>query len=130
MPAHFRETIPVLVVERIEPSRAFFCDRLGFAEVTNSATDATVDFALVRRNAVTIMLRTQATALAEGGESADSGPYQATVYVIVDQVEMLIPEIADADVVTPLRKTARGMHEIGVREPGGNIIVFASPLSG
>jgi hypothetical protein len=36
---------------------------------------------------------------------------------------------ADADVVLPLRRTPYGMHEIGVREPGGNIVVFASRLA-
>jgi hypothetical protein len=49
--------------------------------------------------------------------------------VTVSQVELIVPQIADAEVIVPLRKTFYGMHEITVREPGGHAITFASRLA-
>jgi hypothetical protein len=34
------------------------------------------------------------------------------------------------EVVSPRRTTFYGMHEIAVREPGGNVVVFAQPAEG
>jgi hypothetical protein len=31
-------------------------------------------------------------------------------------------------VIVPRRKTFYGMDEIGVREPGGNAVIFAQPV--
>ena len=51
-----------------------------------------------------------------------------SLYIEIDDIEAIVPVIADLDVVVPLRKTWYGMHEMSVREPGGNIIGFASKL--
>jgi len=63
------------------------------------------------------------------GETEIPGPFRAPVYIMVDNVESVVPSVADADIVLPLRKTTYDFHEIGVREPGGNIVIFASRLA-
>ncbi|MBV9440743.1 MAG: hypothetical protein JOZ24_12185, partial [Candidatus Eremiobacteraeota bacterium] len=50
------------------------------------------------------------------------------LFVKVSNVELVVPEIADADIIVPLRRTFYGMHEITVREPGGHAVTFASEL--
>jgi uncharacterized glyoxalase superfamily protein PhnB len=50
------------------------------------------------------------------------------LYVTVSNVDLVVPAVADADVIVPLRKTFYGMHEITVREPGGHALTFASEL--
>jgi hypothetical protein len=129
MPVHFATVTPVLIVDHVEPTRSFFCDRLGFAILTAVEHDGRLGFLMVQRGDAMIMVQSDASLRADAGESYVPGPYKASIYVTVDDVEALVPEVADADVVLPLRKTFYGMHEIGVREPGGNIIVFASRLA-
>lgn len=129
MAVHFRALTPVLIVGAVEPTRAFFVDRLGFAVRTDREHAGQLGFLIVARGSVTIMIQSEASLRADSGESYVAGPYKASLYIDVDDVEAFVPEVADADVVLPLRKTAYGMHEIGVREPGGNIITFASRLA-
>ena len=57
-----------------------------------------------------------------------SGRGAVGLYVRVSNVELVVPAVADADVIVPLRKTFYGMHEITVREPGGHAVTFASEL--
>jgi extradiol dioxygenase family protein len=128
MAVHFRAVTPVLIVAEIEPTRAFFCDRLGFAVTGSVQHEGLLGFLLLQCGDVQIMVQSDPSLRADAGENYVPGPYKAVVYLDIDDVEALVPEVADADVVLPLRHTPYGMHEIGVREPGGNIVVFASPL--
>jgi catechol 2,3-dioxygenase-like lactoylglutathione lyase family enzyme len=129
MAVHFSDLTPVLIVDAVEPTRAFFVDRLGFAVQTDLEHDGRLGFSMVARGNVTIMIQSDASLRADAGESYVPGPYKASLYIDIDDVEAFVPEVADADVVLPLRRTAYGMHEIAVREPGGNIVVFASRLT-
>jgi hypothetical protein len=128
MSGQFSEVTPVFIVDTVEPTRAFFVERLGFIALTDVVQGGALGFSMLRRDAVTIMVQSDASLREDAGESYVSGPYKAWVYVRVEDVEGLVPAIADADVVLPLRRTPYGMHEIGLREPGGNIVVFASRL--
>jgi hypothetical protein len=129
VPVHFTTLTPVLVVAQVEPTRAFFCDRLGFAGITDVEHEGSLGFSIVQRDGVTIMIQSDASLRADAGENYVPGPYKAALYIDVGDIEALVPEIVDADVVLPLRRTPYGMHEMGVREPGGNVIVFATRLS-
>lgn len=129
MPVQLTSLTPVLIVEDIAPTRAFFVDRLGFEIVSEVDHDGAIGFSMLRRDAVTVMIQSDASVRADAGEDYVAGPYKASLYIMITDVEAFIPEVVDADVVLALRKTSYGMHEVGVREPGGNIIVFASRLS-
>jgi catechol 2,3-dioxygenase-like lactoylglutathione lyase family enzyme len=128
MPAHFAAITPVLIVDSVEPTRSFLHDRLGFAVVTDVVHAGALGFSMLQRDNVTIMVQSSASLRADTGDEYVPGPYKAAIYIDVDDVEAIVPEVADADVVLAMRRTPYGMHEIGVREPGGNIIVFASHL--
>jgi hypothetical protein len=47
------------------------------------------------------------------------------LYVEVAGLDDIIKRLEGANVVVPVRKTFYGAREIGVREPGGNVVVFA-----
>jgi catechol 2,3-dioxygenase-like lactoylglutathione lyase family enzyme len=129
MSGEFVGITPVLIVTDVEPTRAFFADRLGFAVLSDVDHAGALGFSMLRRGRVTVMVQSDASLRADAGENYVPGPYKAALYIQVDDVEALVPEVADADIVLPLRRTPYGMHEIGVREPGGNVVVFASRLT-
>jgi|HubBroStandDraft_1064217.scaffolds.fasta_scaffold03440_7 uncharacterized glyoxalase superfamily protein PhnB len=132
----YESVAPVLIVERVEPTRDFFRDRLGFAQVAEVPHAGHLGFAMLEKDDVRVMIQSHASVIADVGHDAarainetisDRGA--ATLFVTVSQVELIVPQIADAEVIVPLRKTFYGMHEITVREPGGHAITFASRLA-
>jgi uncharacterized glyoxalase superfamily protein PhnB len=136
MHLRYEAVAPVLIVERVEPTRDFFRDRLGFTQTVEVLHEGTVGFVILVKDDVTVMVQSHASVIADVGHDAArrmndtiSNRGAAVLYVRVNNVDLLVPEIADADVVVPLRKTFYGMHEITVREPGGHAVTFASELA-
>ncbi len=136
MALHYQGVAPVLIVTRVEPTKAFFADRLGFAVVSEVPHGDALGFVMLQKHGVTIMVQSHASVLADVGEEAaraindtlTSERGAAMLFVTVSDVEQVVPIVADADVIVPLRKTFYGMHEITIREPGGHAVTFASEL--
>jgi hypothetical protein len=135
MPVHFLAATPVLVVHAIEPTRSFFCDRLGFIASTEIVHDGLLAFVQLEREGAKIIVESQARRDDQFGARNGHAPLLApdgnaplasVIAIDVDDVTALIAEIADTDIVFPLRRNADGRQEICVREPGGNLIVFTS----
>ncbi|HEV3088482.1 MAG TPA: VOC family protein [Candidatus Elarobacter sp.] len=131
----YESVAPVMIVERVAPTRDFFRDRLGFAVTVALDHDGELGFVMLVKGGVTIMVQSHASTIADVGHDATrkvnetiSGRGAVMLYLTVSNVELLVPEVADADVIVPLRKTFYGMHEITVREPGGHAVMFASRL--
>ena len=126
---------PVLIVERVAPTRDFFRDRLGFQQTTVIADGDELAFAILEKDGVELMIQSHASVIEDVGPDAAravnetiSGRGAVGLYVTVTDVDLVVPAIADADVIVPLRKTFYGMHEVTVREPGGHAVTFASRL--
>jgi uncharacterized glyoxalase superfamily protein PhnB len=126
---------PVLIVERVEPTRDFFRDRLGFAQTSVVMLDDDLGFVMLQKDNVIIMVQSHRSVIEDVGPDAAravnetiSGRGAAALYITVSNIDLVVPAVADADVIVPLRKTFYGMHEIMVREPGGHAVTFASPL--
>ena len=129
----YESIAPVLIVERVAPSRDFFRDRLGFVQTTVIADGDELAFAMLEKDGVEVMIQSHASLLEDVGPDAAravnetvSGRGAVGLYVTVSDVDLVVPAVADADVIVPLRKTFYGMHEITVREPGGHAVTFAS----
>jgi uncharacterized glyoxalase superfamily protein PhnB len=127
---------PVLIVEWVEPTRDFFRDRLGFVQTLAVDHGGRLGFVILEKDAVTVMVQSHASVIEEVGHDAArevneaiSGRGAAILYVKVSNVDLVVPAVADADVIVPLHRTFYGMHEITVREPGGHAITFASELA-
>ena len=131
----YESIAPVLIVERVAPTRDFFRDRLGFAQTTVIADGDEIGFAVLEKDGVEVMIQSHASVIEDVGHDAAravnetiSGRGAVMLYVTVSNVDLVVPAVADADVIVPLRKTFYGMHEITVREPGGHAVTFASRL--
>jgi uncharacterized glyoxalase superfamily protein PhnB len=129
----FESAAPVLIVEDVVPTRDFFRDRLGFAEIATVPHEDTIGFSMLQKDDVMLMVQSHASVIADVGHDAAravnetiSGRGAMALYIKVSSVELLVPSVADADVIVPLRTTFYGMHEITIREPGGHAVTFAS----
>jgi uncharacterized glyoxalase superfamily protein PhnB len=131
----YESIAPVLIVDRVAPTRDFFRDRLGFTQTTVIADGDEIGFAVLEKDGVEVMIQSHASVIDDVGHDAAravnetiSGRGAVMLYVTVSNVDLIVPAIADADVIVPLRKTFYGMHEMTVREPGGHAVTFASRL--
>lgn len=136
MPVTYSSIAPILIVANCEPTKKFFVDRLGFQIVTEMPQGETLGFVMLVKDGVTLMIQSHASVIDDVGEDAAremnetiSARGAVGLYIQINDVEQLVPSIADTDVIVPLRKTFYGMHEIMIREPGGHAVTFASPLS-
>lgn len=132
----YESVAPVLIVERVEPTRDFFRDRLGFTQTAAAMDDDDLGFVMLEKDGITVMVQSHASVIEDVGADAAravnetlSGRGAVTLYLTVSSVELVVPQLADADVIVPLRKTFYGMHELMVREPGGHAVTFASRLA-
>jgi hypothetical protein len=128
-----KKLTPVYVVERIEPCLDFWVGRLGFEKVLEIPEGDALGFIILTRGNVEIMYQSLASvakdvpSLAMG--SLDSVSPNAT-YIEVSDIDDVERQLAGWDVVVPRRTTFYGATEIGVREPGGNLIIFAQVTHG
>jgi len=121
-----RKLTPVLVVERIEPCLRLWIDGLGFEkgpEVPGPDGSA-LGFVILQKGAVELMYQSRASVAADVPALATSAG-QTTLYVEVDDLARVRTAIAGLPVVVPERTTFYGAREIGVREPGGHVVLFA-----
>ena len=118
---------PVLVVERVEPSVAFWVERFGFtAENQVPGPDGTIVFASVKRGDIEVMYQTRASVVADlpGPASVVPGT-SAVLFITVEQLDPVEQALAGAPVVKPRHQTFYGSTELYVREPGGHMVGFA-----
>ena len=52
----------------------------------------------------------------------------AALFIEVSDIESVERALAGIEIVVPRRQTFYGMDEIGVREPGGHVVMFAQPI--
>jgi uncharacterized glyoxalase superfamily protein PhnB len=115
---------PVLVVETIEPCLPFWQERLGFELVSSVPEGDRLGFAMLGKDGVTVMyqsresVRKDIPALAEETSSV-------VLYLSVNSLEAVEARLKDLTPVVPKRQTFYGATEIGVREPGGSLVMFA-----
>ena len=123
-----KKLAPVYVVERIEPCLEFWVGRLGFAKVVEIPEGDALGFVILTRGNVELMYQSLASvakdipalATAPIGSASANG-----TYIEVSDIDDVEKRLAGWDVVVPRRTTFYGATEIGVREPAGNLIIFA-----
>ena len=125
-----RKLTPVLVVEEIEPSLRFWTERLGMEVTVQVEHGDRLGFVILAGNGVELMYQCHASVRSDIPAFAEMGAGEATaLFVEIADLDAVEQAMTGAEVVLPRRRTFYGMLEIGVREPGGHVVIFAQPDS-
>jgi uncharacterized glyoxalase superfamily protein PhnB len=123
---------PVLIVESIEPSLAFWTERLGFQKTVEVPDGDHLSFVILAREGAELMMQTVASVRNDEPQFAPAstgGPDLCPLFVEVDDFEDVCRRLNGYPIVMAERKTFYGMREIGVRDPAGHIVVFAARVA-
>lgn len=125
MPA-MKKLTPIVYVEEIEPSLPFWTERLGFALTAQVPDGERLGFVILQKDNVEIMYQTRSSAEAEDAGSVRGLPMRGTIlFIETDDLDGIERAIDGADLVFPRKPTPYGAEEVGVREPAGNLVIFA-----
>lgn len=122
----YKSLSPVLVVEAVEPCIEFWRDRLGFTVADTVLEGDSIGFAILVGDDVTIMYQSQASLAKD--IPAIAGPKLISpniFYLSVASIDALEKRLDGIEKIVPRRKTFYGATEIGIREPGGYVVLFA-----
>lgn len=117
---------PVLFVEEIESALPFWEERLGFARTAEVPDGERLGFVLLERDGVQVMYQTRHSMSADIPALAQAQPTGAAfIFIEVENVDAIDDALQGIERVLPRRTTDYGADEVVVREPGGNVVVFA-----
>ena len=118
----------VLAVEAVEPSLDFWQRRLGFECTVTVPHEDKLGFAILVKDNTELMLQSVASILADlGSPSGEINGRSSALFIEVADLPAVEQALGDYPIEMPRRTTFYGMHEIGVREPGGHFVIFAQP---
>jgi len=111
----------------IEPSLKFWVDQLGFTKTVEVPDGDKLGFVILMHGDAELMIQSTTSMEKDNHAMAELARPAACLYIEVSDFDDLLKRLGSAPVVVPVRTTFYGMKEIGVREPGGNIVLFAAP---
>lgn len=126
-----KQLTPILFVTEIGPQLEFWVDRLGFSQIISVAenpdrdisADNPVGFVILQKDDVQVMLQTWTSIANDIGWQEQTA--QSFLYVKVDQLDEIEQRLSGYPLQVPKRQTFYGAWEIGVRDPAGNLVIFA-----
>ena len=119
---------PVLLVESVEESLAFWVERMGWQKTVDVPDGDVIGFAILTNEDSELMLQTFASAAKDGPQFvAGSGQHRSSLFIEVGDWANTIERLEGFEVAMPERTTFYGMREIGVFQPGGPVVIFAKP---
>jgi hypothetical protein len=122
-----KKLTPEIMVDAIEPCVPFW-ERLGFAKTAEVPEGDRLGFVILAKDAVEVMYQThESVAKDAAGLVPREHGHGAALFIEVSDIESVAQALAGVDIVVPRRQTFYGMDEIGVREPGGHVVMFAQP---
>ncbi len=120
---------PILLVESIEKSLPFWIGRLGFTKTVEVPEGDQIGFAILVKDAVEVMLQTRESVRKDMPALLGEKPPESFLFIEVADFDDILRRLEGAEIVVPDRTTFYGMREIGVREPGGHVLVFAKAVA-
>ena len=122
-----KKLTPVIMVDAIEPCLLFW-DRFGFTKVAEVPEGDRLGFVILVKDGVEVMYQThESVAKDAAGLVPRAHGHGAALFIEVSDIESIAQAIRGLEIVVPRRQTFYGMDEIGVREPGGHVVMFAQP---
>jgi uncharacterized glyoxalase superfamily protein PhnB len=116
---------PVLVVDTIEPCLSFWVDRLGFTKIAEVPEGNRLGFVILQKDGIELMYQSRESVRKDIPAMANVPAGGTNLYIDVADVVAIEGAVKGLEIVVPRRKTFYGADEIGVREPGGNAVIFA-----
>jgi uncharacterized glyoxalase superfamily protein PhnB len=120
---------PVLVVDAIEPCLSFWVDRLGFTRIAEVPEGDRLGFVILQKDGIEVMYQSRESVRKDIPALADVPAGGTSLYIDVADVAAVERAVEGVEIVVPRRKTFYGADEIGVREPGGNAVIFGQHTS-
>ena len=117
---------PLIYAPEIEPSLKFWVDQLGFTKVVEVPEGNKLGFVILVKDGAELMIQSTVSIKKDIKAMAEYARPAACLYIEVGDFDDLLRRLGTAPVVVPIRTTFYGMKEIGVREPGGNIVLFGA----
>ncbi len=118
---------PVLFVEEIEKSLPFWVDRIGFKKTGEVAEGNRLGFVMLACDKAEVMLQTLESVKKDAPSLVPKERTTgASLFIEVDDFDDIRKRLEGYPIVLPERVTFYHMREIGVREPGGHLVVFAA----
>lgn len=119
-----KKLTPVLVVDAIEPCLPFWIDRLGFTKGPEVPHGDALGFVMLLRGGVEVMLQSRAS-VRDDVPAIAGDAYRSALYIEVDDLDAVMRAIDGLERVVEERTTFYGAREVGVRDPAGNVVLFA-----
>jgi hypothetical protein len=113
-----------LVVDAIEPCLPFWCDRLGFTVGVSVPHGDALGFVILNSDTTEVMLQSKASMAEDVGPIAGEA-FHSMLYIEVQDLAPIRKALADTARIVDDRHTFYGADEVLVRDPVGNVIVFA-----
>jgi hypothetical protein len=123
-----KKLTPVIMVEAIEPCLPFW-ERFGFTKTAEVPEGDRLGFVILVKDSVEVMYQTHESVQKDaGGLVPRARGTGAGFFIEVSDIESVARALDGIEIVVPRRQTFYGMDEIGVREPGGHVVMFAQPI--
>jgi uncharacterized glyoxalase superfamily protein PhnB len=115
---------PVLIVDKVETSLKFWIGRMGFEKTVEVPAEDGMAFAILVKDGAELML--QSLASVERDEPKFAKPAASSLFIEVEDLEDVKKRLEGYPIAMPERTTFYGMKEVGVFEPGGHTVIFAT----
>ena len=121
---------PILTVTEVEPCVEFWVERMGFQKTAEVPNGNTIAFAALEKDGMELMYQSYASVKADNAAMAEvAGKGKTFLYVEVENLDEVIRAMKGAEIAVPLRTTFYGMKELGVKDPAGNVVLFAQKVT-
>jgi len=123
-----KKLTPVIMVEAIEPCLPFW-ERVGFTKTAEVPEGDKLGFVILAKDGVEVMYQSHESVRKDAaGMVPRASGIGAGFFIEVTDVEGVAQALQGLEIVVPRRQTFYGMDEIGVREPGGHVVMFAQAI--
>jgi len=120
----------VLIVDEIEKSLPFWAGRMGFEKTVDVPEGDRLGFAILARDGAELMLQSVESVRKDAPQFVPAHASSAALFIEVDDFADTVKRLSGYPIALPERTTFYGMREIGVREPGGHVVIFAARSEG
>jgi hypothetical protein len=119
---------PVLLVDEIEPCLPLWVDRLGWTKTVEVPEGDKLGFVILVKDGAELMYQSWASAEKDlSTPKGARGGASTALFIEVPDLNDVEKRLNGLPLALPRRRTFYGMDEVGVKEAGGHMVIFAQP---